>query len=93
MVRVELSEDFNRLLRKYSDSIRKDVIKLLDELVMGKAKALQLRGRLSKFASLRLSRELFIVVRYLADQRYVIAYSIARRESLVEELRKHIQKG
>jgi len=54
---------------------------------------LQLRGRLSKFASLRLSRELFIVVRYLADQRYVIAYSIARRESLVEELRKHIQKG
>ena len=92
MVRVELSEDFNRLLRKYSDSTRKNAIKLLDELVMGKVKVLQLRGKLSRFASLRLSRELFIIVRYVASQRYVVAYSIARRESLVEELRRCIQK-
>ncbi len=86
MVRVKLSETLNKALRKYSESIRKDVIELLDKLVMGKIKAIPLRGKLSRFAALRISRELFVVVRYVPEQKYVVAYAIARRESLVKEL-------
>ncbi len=90
-MRVELTESFNKCIKRFSENVRNQVISKLDELVTNRCRALKLVGRLSKYSSLRVSRELFVIVKHVPEQKLVRAYGICRRESLVEELREILE--